>query len=61
MPERRDWLDSTGRFMWGQHKGEYFGTVPADYLRWVLDTGGVSDVDEEILLTCLRRRGDDDG
>lgn len=57
----RDFLDSTGRFLFGKHKGELSDSVAAtdpSYLRWIVnDVEDCSDEDREILATLLEQRG----
>jgi hypothetical protein len=62
-PVTRDWLDSSGRFLFGRHRGR---TVPqvlqddtgADYIRWALDNADdMSEDDRQILESYLKMRG----
>jgi hypothetical protein len=60
-----DWLDSSGRFLFGKHRGRTVPEVIKDteangsgYIRWALDTvDDMSDGDREILEQYLRLRG----
>lgn len=64
----RAWLDSEGRFLFGEHAGEYVesDSVPASYLSWIIenvpvgdDDGGIAEDDLEVIenqLAWKRRR-----
>lgn len=59
----RDWLDSTGRFLFGKYEGrtiEYVAMTDHSYIKWVVEAvEDISDEDREIMkshLSFLSRR-----
>lgn len=56
----KDWLDSSGRFLFGKHQGklaEYVAQTDYAYVRWVVDNiEDISEEDREILASLLSFR-----